>query len=190
MSPRMSRRALPHPTLPDIIKFISRIYVVGKMEKDVLIPALAYVEKFCIDGYKSGFRLMPQNWRTVVFTMLILSCKMWDDLSITNMDMTNLWEGITLERINQLERHALEILKYSLNISPGTYSAYYFKIRELHCGSTLLELCDPNPYLYPLLRANVEENKTPVGMARPSSAPSRNKREYPKMARKKLQTRW
>ena len=50
---------------------------------------------------------------------------MWDDLSITNMDMTNLWKGITLERINQLERHGLEILKYSLNISPGTYSAYY-----------------------------------------------------------------
>ena len=184
MSPRMSRRALPHPTLPDIIKFISRIYVVGKMEKDALIPALAYVEKFCIDGYKSGFRLMPQNWRTVVFTMLILSCKMWDDLSITNMDMTNLWEGITLERINQLERHALEILKYSLNISPGTYNAYYFKIRELHCGSTLSELCDPNPYLYPLLRANVEENKSPVGMARPSSAPSRNKKRISKNATK------
>ena len=47
----------------------------------MLIPALAYLEKFCIDGYKSGFRLMPQNWRTVVFTMLILSCKMWDDLN-------------------------------------------------------------------------------------------------------------
>ena len=72
MSPRVNRRTQAHPTPPDIIKFVSRIYVVGKMEKDVLIPALAYIEKFCIDGYKSGFVLKPQNWRTVVFTMLIL----------------------------------------------------------------------------------------------------------------------
>ena len=185
MSPRVNRRAQAHPTLSDIIKFVSRIYVVGKMEKDVLIPALAYVEKFCIDGYKSGFMLKPQNWRTVVFTMLILSCKMWDDLSITNMDMTNLWKGITLERINQLERHGLEILKYSLNISPGTYSAYYFKMRELHCGSTLLELCDPNPYLYPLLRAKDEENQSTVGKLRPSSAPNQKKERVAKEDTKK-----
>ena len=142
-------------------------------------------EKFCIDGYKSGFRLMPQNWRTVVFTMLILSCKMWDDLSITNLDMTNLWQGITLERINQLERHALEILKYSLNVSPHTYSAYYFKMRELHCGSTLSQLGDTNPYLYPLLRTNDEENKIVVGMTRPSSSPSRKKERVSKNATKK-----
>jgi hypothetical protein len=136
-----------------------------------------------MEGYKSGFKITPSNWKTLIFTMLILSSKMWDDLSISNMDMTNLWSGMKLERINQLERHALEILKYSLNVTPSVYSAYYFKLREIHFASgTLISLYDPCPYLKPLVNADRNSssssssssgniNRNDTDKSRPKSSP-------------------
>ena len=57
------------PRINEIIKFISRIYVVGKMEKDSLIPSLIYLEKFCAEGYMSGnFKITTTNWKTLIFS--------------------------------------------------------------------------------------------------------------------------
>ena len=37
-------------------------------------------------------------------------------------------------------------------------------MRELHCGSTLSQLGDTNPYLYPLLRTNDEEKLDDISL--------------------------
>ena len=182
------------PRINEIIKFISRIYVVGKMEKDSLIPSLIYLEKFCAEGYKSGnFKITTTNWKTLIFTCLMLSMKMWDDLAITNNDMTHLWDGINLHRINQLERHALEILQYRLNVTPSVYSSYYFKLREIHFASdALAEFYDPYPFLKPIVNRSTEESsdakkKTKQKLeVRPKSSPLK-KRKDPQLANTKTQ---
>ena len=61
----------------------------------------------------------------------MLGSKIWDDLAMENKDLATLWPPITLKRVNQLERRALEALKYNVKVPASLYAQYYFRLRSL-----------------------------------------------------------
>ena len=135
-------------------KFVSRLRC-RKMEKDVLIPAL-HIWKVLYWWIQKGFRLMPQNWRTVVFTMLILSCRCGWSLNYKSGHDQSV-AGITLERINQLERARIRNSQIQLNVSPTLIALTISKWESLWIN--LPQLGDTNPYFPILLRTNDEKTK-------------------------------
>lgn len=69
------------PTKEVISNYCKNIIITSKMEKEVPIIALIYIERLLI---KSGFGLDVRNWRKITFTALILGSKIWDDESFEN----------------------------------------------------------------------------------------------------------
>lgn len=60
------------PNKDTISNFCKNIIITSKMEKEVTIICLIYIEKLIL---KSGLHLTPMNWRRIVFIALILASK-------------------------------------------------------------------------------------------------------------------
>ena len=60
------------PSKDTISNFCKNIIITSKMEKEVTIICLIYIEKLIV---KSGFHMASMNWRRVVFIALILASK-------------------------------------------------------------------------------------------------------------------
>ena len=128
---------LPRPAL--INKFITHLFKTAQMEIDSLIIALVYLERLLEVGAPTNLYISKNNWKTLVFTCLMLGSKIWDDLAMENKDLATLWPPITLKRVNQLERRALEALKYNVKVPASLYAQYYFRLRSM---VTYLDLPD------------------------------------------------
>ncbi|CAM9972687.1 unnamed protein product [Discosporangium mesarthrocarpum] len=68
---------------------------------------------------------------------LVLSSKVWDDLSMWNGDFSVVCPSFTLVRINQLEVAVLEALKYNVKVQASEYAKYYFHLRSMCVRSGL-----------------------------------------------------
>lgn len=64
-----------------IQNFCKNILSTSKMEKEIPIISLVYIERLII---KSGMGLCGANWRKILFTSLIMASKIWDDESFEN----------------------------------------------------------------------------------------------------------
>ncbi len=69
------------PTVEVISNYCKNILLTSKMEKEVVIVSLVYVERLLV---KSGMALNIKNWRKITFAALVLGSKIWDDESFEN----------------------------------------------------------------------------------------------------------
>jgi hypothetical protein len=110
----------PPPTLPsldEIISFYEDFYQRSQMEHDTIIMSLIYVERLIKE---TNGQLVPgaENWKSVLFSCMVLASKVWDDLSMWNVDFSNVCgrghsaalSSFTLLRINELELALLQCL--------------------------------------------------------------------------------
>jgi hypothetical protein len=75
---------------------------------------------------------------------MVLASKVWDDLSMWNIDFSNVSAHIqglssfTLSRINELEVALLTSLSFNVKVPASEYAKYYFLIRTMLLRSGLL----------------------------------------------------
>ncbi len=69
------------PTVEVISNYCKNILLTSKMEKEVVIVSLVYIERLLV---KSGMALNIKNWRKITFAALVLGSKIWDDESFEN----------------------------------------------------------------------------------------------------------
>ena len=119
------------PSVDDIVKFMSYVFVTAQLVIDSLIIGLVYLERLLTEAAKDNAGLTPRNWKTLVFMSLALASKIWDDLAMENGDLAVVWRPTTLQRINELERRMLEVLRYNVRVGASEYTKYYFSLREL-----------------------------------------------------------
>jgi hypothetical protein len=60
-----------------------------------------------------------------------MASKVWDDLSMWNVDFSQVYSNFDLARINALELAMLEALKYVIRVSASEYAKYYFLLRSM-----------------------------------------------------------
>lgn len=60
-----------------------------------------------------------------------MASKVWDDLSMWNVDFSQVFSAYDLARINALELAMLEALKYVTRVSASEYAKYYFLLRSM-----------------------------------------------------------
>ena len=127
------------PSLDEVSEFYRSVFLRSQMEVDCIIISLIYVERLV---KLSGGELAPcpSNWRSVLYSCMVLSSKVWDDLSMWNCDFSKISPGgmaFTLRRTNELEIALLESLRYRIKVGAGEYAKYYFLLRGMLCRSGL-----------------------------------------------------
>lgn len=127
------------PSLEEITSFYRYAFHKAQMESDCIIMSLIYVERLLRET-NGGVRPNLRNWRSVLFSCMVMASKVWDDLSMWNKDFSKLFpKGVkfTLKRINELERALLTCLKYNVKVKASEYAKYYFLMRSMLIRSGL-----------------------------------------------------
>ena len=134
------------PSLDEVICFYQDFYVRSQMEHDTIIMSLIYVERLIKED--TDIIPVPENWRSVLFSCMVLASKVWDDLSMWNIDFSNVCgrggglAAYTLPRINELELALLKALNFNVKVPASEYAKYYFLIRSMLLKSGLLKSDD------------------------------------------------
>jgi Cyclin len=139
-----NRKVVRVPPLSEVLEFYEAFYLRSQMEHDTIITSLIYLERVikCTDGTLAP---SPENWRSLLFASMVLASKVWDDLSMWNVDFSNVTartaglSSFTLPRINQLELALLKCLKFDVKVPASEYAKYYFLIRTMLLRSGLVK---------------------------------------------------
>lgn len=152
------RRFTPHvdfvakpepPKLEEVTKFYLDVFRRAKMEPDCIIMSLIYTERL-IKATKGELRPRTNNWRSILFSCMVLSSKVCDDLSMWNVDFSQTCPAgvkFSLQRINELEIAVLTVLDYGVKVPASEYAKYYFLLRSMliksGLGSEPVKTSDP-----------------------------------------------
>jgi hypothetical protein len=132
------------PSLNEVLAFYEEFYRRSQMESDTIIMSLIYVERL-IKASNGALTPMPENWRSILFSCMVLASKVWDDLSMWNIDFSNVSANtaglthFTLHRINDLEIALLKSLNFDVKVPASEYAKYYFLIRTMLLRSGLMK---------------------------------------------------
>lgn len=117
------------PDVKEVYYFCRYIVVNCKMESEIPIVALAYLEKLITN---TGVLLTTENWKRFVFITLCLASKVWDDDSLENVHFPKVMPGVSLRMVNILEQAFLNFIDFDLVVKGGEFAKYYFILRTLH----------------------------------------------------------
>eukprot|EP00980_Cylindrotheca_fusiformis_P011080 scaffold2551_cov113-Cylindrotheca_fusiformis.AAC.19 len=135
-SNRQVKRSQSIPKLYDVLAFYEEFYMRSKMEHDTIIMSLIYVERL-VKATNGALNPTPENWRSILFACMVLASKVWDDLSMWNVDFSNVSTNavgllsFSLRRINELELSLLKYLNFDVRVGASEYAKYYFLIRTM-----------------------------------------------------------
>jgi hypothetical protein len=127
------------PNLDEITIFYREVFRRAQMESDCIIMSLIYVERLIKDS-AGQIRPRKSNWRSLLFAAMVLSSKVWDDLSMWNADFSQACPtgvAFSLHRINELELKVLNALSYKVKVLASEYAKYYFLLRSMLIKSGL-----------------------------------------------------
>jgi hypothetical protein len=132
------------PSIEEIKEFYREFYQRSQMEFDAIIMSLIYVERL-IKLTNGAVMPTPYNWASVVFSCMVLASKVWDDLSMWNIDFSNVSHNsgvlspFSLKRINELELAVLACLNFAVAIPGSEYAKYYYLLRSMMIRGGLLD---------------------------------------------------
>jgi len=118
------------PSLDVIRDFFQHIFSKAQMNSECIIITVIYLERL-IKVTKGRFLIRSDNWKSVIFACMIMASKVWDDLSMWNVDFSHVLPSFNLHRVNELELAMLEALQYEVKVSAGEYAKYYFFLRSM-----------------------------------------------------------
>jgi len=127
------------PSLEEITDFYRFVFNKAQMESDCIIVSLIYVERLLRDT-NGGVWPNPKNWRSLLFSCMVMASKVWDDLSMWNKDFSHVCPTglkFPLKRINELELALLTCLKFDVKVLASVYAKYYFLMRTMLIRSGL-----------------------------------------------------
>ena len=122
------RRYIPVPEPQTIFDFMADIIILTKMEKEVIVLSLIYIERLI---YNTGLLLTSRNWRRILLTSMIVASKIWDDNSFENGHFSQVFANLGISEINTLERIFLELINYKVYVKQSEYFKYLMMIKEI-----------------------------------------------------------
>ena len=122
----IERRYIPTPEPQTIFDFMADIIILTKMEKEVIVLSLIYIERLILN---TGLLLTSRNWRRILLTAMIISSKVWDDNSFENDHFSQVFANLGVNEINTLERIFLELINYKVYVKQSEYFKYLMLIK-------------------------------------------------------------
>ena len=123
-----TRKYVPPPDPQVIFEFCANIMILTKMEKEVIIITLLYLERFI---FNTGLLLTSRNWRRIIFITMAIASKIWDDDSFENNHFAQVFKHLSIGEINLLERTFLEMINYKVYVRCSEYFKYFFIIKSI-----------------------------------------------------------
>ena len=120
------RRYIPTPEPQTIFDFMADIIILTKMEKEVIILSLIYIERLI---FNTGLLLNSRNWRRILLTAMIIASKIYDDNSFENSHFSQVFANLGVGEINTLERIFLELINYKVFIKQSEYFKYLLMVK-------------------------------------------------------------
>jgi len=117
---------IANPGLEEIYYYCKYVIISGRMEKEIPILCLVYLERFLT---KTGVLMNHANWKRLTLISLILASKIWDDDSLENVHFPQVLPDITLKEISSLEKVFLSLIDFDLMIRGSEYAKYYFVLK-------------------------------------------------------------
>jgi hypothetical protein len=87
---------LGNPTLEEMYYYCKYVIISGRMEKEIPILALVYLERFFT---KTGVLMNHSNWKRLTLITLLLASKIWDDDSLENVHFPQVMPDVSLKEI-------------------------------------------------------------------------------------------
>jgi len=126
--------------LPRTIEaFLKSVVSTLKLESEIQVQAMVLLDRLL--GEKS-LCLHHANWKPVLISVLMVSCKAYDDQAVWNSDFVRCQPGLTCSILKRLESLLLTQLEFRLTVSVSSYEKYRFELK--HLQSTTLSLEKPN----------------------------------------------
>ena len=114
---------LIEPSLELIYSYSRYVVIAAKMEKEIPILALVYLERLL---ERTGILMNHYNWRRLTLITLCLASKIWDDDSLENEHFPKVMKDVTLKEINTFEWVFLDLIGYDLVVRGAEYAKYFF----------------------------------------------------------------
>lgn len=124
----LQKRFVQIPDPQAIFEFAANVMILTKMEKEVIIISLIYMERFI---FNTGVLINSRNWKRILFTALIVASKIWDDDSFENNHFAQVFTHLKIGEINLLERTFLELINYKVFVKCSEYFKYFFIIKSI-----------------------------------------------------------
>jgi hypothetical protein len=100
------------------------------MEYECAVISLIYLARMI--SYSNGiFHLDETNYRGVLLACMVVATKVWDDFGMLNSGYTQIFPGLLLQRVNELETQLLHALRFDLWITIKEFTFYHFLIQDL-----------------------------------------------------------
>jgi len=116
------------PTIGDIKEFLELIYNSQKLEPENVVMASAYIERLL---NMTKMKLQVCNWRRITVAALLVASKVWEDLTVWNIDFLESFPEVSVADLNKLEWQFLVGLQFNVVLRPSIYAKYYFELRSL-----------------------------------------------------------
>jgi hypothetical protein len=116
------------PNKWDIYGFLRDVMVNFRLEPEVSVVTLFYVERFT---ELSLVALTPDNWQRLTISSMMLASKVWNDESFENIEFAQLCPLYTIDEINTFERIFLKCIGYNCAVKGSEYAKTYFLLRTL-----------------------------------------------------------
>ncbi|KAL4699024.1 hypothetical protein H8959_011681 [Pygathrix nigripes] len=109
-------------------RFVHTLFKAIRLTAEFAIVSLIYIERLV--SY-ADIDICPTNWKRIVLAAILLASKVWSDMAVWNEDYCKLFENITVEEMNELERQFLKLINYNIGVTGSVYSRFYFDLRTL-----------------------------------------------------------
>ena len=101
----MEDKNVTMPTPEDISTYAKHVTLRSKMENEIPIISLVYIERIL---KTKGVLLNRYNWKRFVLSTLCIASKIWDDDSLENQHFPQVLPEVNADIINKLEQLILD----------------------------------------------------------------------------------